>query len=45
MLMERFDIDAVQAFDLLKRLSQDGNTPLHDVAQRLTSSRGPRPEA
>jgi GAF domain-containing protein len=45
MLMERFDIDAVQAFDLLKRLSQDGNTPLHYIAERLTSSRGPTPEA
>ena len=38
MLMERFGIDAVRAFDLLKRLSQDSNTPLHEVAERLTSS-------
>jgi hypothetical protein len=38
MLMERFEIDAVQAFDLLKRLSQDSNTPLHEVAGRVTSS-------
>ncbi|MDT5339466.1 MAG: hypothetical protein QOD90_4971 [Mycobacterium sp.] len=43
MLMERFDLDAVRAFDLLKRLSQDSNTPLHDVAERLTSSRGLTP--
>jgi ANTAR domain-containing protein/GAF domain-containing protein len=37
MLMERFDVDAVRAFDLLKRLSQDTNTPLHDIARRLTA--------
>lgn len=43
MLMERFDVDAVQAFDLLKRLSQDANTPLHDIARRLTSSRDSTP--
>lgn len=35
MLMERFDIDAVQAFELLKRLSQNSNTPLIDVARRV----------
>jgi hypothetical protein len=40
MLMERFDIDAAQAFDLLKRLSQDTNTSLHQIAQRLTSKPG-----
>jgi GAF domain-containing protein len=40
MLMERFDLDAVRAFDLLKRLSQDSNTPLHEIAERLTSPRG-----
>lgn len=37
MLMERFGVNAVEAFELLKRLSQDSNTPLHDIAQRLTS--------
>jgi transcriptional regulator with GAF, ATPase, and Fis domain len=35
-LMERFGVDAVQAFELLKRLSQDSNTRLVDVAQKLT---------
>ncbi len=35
MIMERFNIGAVQAFDLLKRLSQDSNTPLFDIAQRI----------
>lgn len=39
MIMERFDIDAVQAFELLKRLSQNSNTPLVDVAQRLVERR------
>lgn len=43
MLMERFNIDAVQAFDLLKRLSQDGNTPLVDIARRLVDSDHPLP--
>jgi len=37
MLMERFDIDAVQAFELLKRLSQTTNVPLFEVAQQLVS--------
>ncbi|MEZ0362172.1 GAF and ANTAR domain-containing protein [Mycobacterium sp. pUA109] len=40
MVMERFDIDAVQAFELLKRLSQNSNTPLIDVARRLVSREG-----
>ncbi len=35
MLMERFDIDAAAAFGLLVRLSQDSNTPLARVAQKL----------
>ncbi|PQM46686.1 hypothetical protein C1Y40_03123 [Mycobacterium talmoniae] len=37
MIMERFDIDAVQAFELLKRLSQTSNTPLVEVARRLVN--------
>lgn len=40
MLMERFDIDAVRAFELLKRLSQNMNTPLADVAQRVVGRHG-----
>ncbi|MGE2713983.1 GAF and ANTAR domain-containing protein [Mycolicibacterium litorale] len=43
MLMERFNINAVQAFDLLKRLSQDGNIPLVDVARRLVHTDHPLP--
>lgn len=37
MIMERYDLDAMQAFDLLKRLSQDSNTRLADVAKKLVS--------
>ncbi|WP_046317682.1 GAF and ANTAR domain-containing protein [Mycobacterium sp. UM_Kg1] len=39
MLMERFSIDAVQAFELLKRLSQSSNTPLAEVAQQVVNHR------
>lgn len=35
MIMERHHVDAVQAFELLKRLSQQSNTKLADVAQQL----------
>lgn len=35
MLMERFDIDAVAAFALLSKLSQDTNTRLEEIARRL----------
>jgi transcriptional regulator with GAF, ATPase, and Fis domain len=35
LIMERFGIDAVQSFDLLRRLSQQGNTPLVEVAREL----------
>jgi transcriptional regulator with GAF, ATPase, and Fis domain len=38
MVMERFKIDAVQAFELLKRLSQNSNTPVVAVARRLIES-------
>jgi GAF domain-containing protein len=40
MIMERFDVDAVHAFELLKRLSQDSNTPLVDIARRLVGRKG-----
>ncbi len=32
-MMERFHLDAVQAFTVLSRLSQEENTKLHDVAE------------
>ena len=35
-LMERFNIDAAAAFERLKRMSQDANTPIVQVAQRFT---------
>jgi GAF domain-containing protein len=38
MVMERFKIDAEQAFELLKRLSQNSNTPVAAVARRLIES-------
>lgn len=38
MIMERFRIDAAQAFELLKRLSQSSNTPLVTVAAELVEA-------
>ena len=35
LLMERYDVDAAAAFDLLVRLSQRSNTRLEQVAQKL----------
>jgi AmiR/NasT family two-component response regulator len=40
-LMERFDINAVAAFELLRRLSQESNTKLVEIARRLASSEHP----
>jgi hypothetical protein len=37
-IMERFGIDAVQAFALLTRLSQDQNTKLLDIAKRVVEN-------
>jgi hypothetical protein len=42
-LMERFAIDATAAFELLRRLSQDSNTPLGSIAQQLIESLQSRP--
>jgi GAF domain-containing protein len=38
-LMERFAIDADEAFAVLRRYSQDGNVKLHAVAERVVASR------
>ncbi|MGU3581721.1 GAF and ANTAR domain-containing protein [Rhodococcus sp. C26F] len=38
MIMERFGIDAVAAFELLRRLSQDSNVPLAEVAQGIVQA-------
>jgi uncharacterized protein (UPF0147 family) len=35
---KRFKIDAVQAFDVLRRLLQNSNTPVATVARRLVES-------
>ncbi len=43
-IMERFDVDAVRAFELLRSLSQDSNTRLALVAEELIS-RGPEPQS
>lgn len=37
--MERFDLDAVRAFAVLKRISQDSNVKLHEVAAELVRTR------
>jgi hypothetical protein len=37
MLMERFDIDQAAAFVLLKRASQDSNTPIAQLARRVVA--------
>lgn len=36
-LMERFNIDAAEAFQMLKQMSQDFNTPIAQLAQRVTA--------
>jgi GAF domain-containing protein len=38
-LMERFDLDADRAFEVLKRYSQDTNQKLRDVAKNLVETR------
>lgn len=38
-IMERFDVDAGHAFELLSRLSQSMNSPLSQVADRLIASK------
>ena len=40
MLMERFDVDAARAFALIRKLSQDSNTRVADVAAHIVA-RGP----
>lgn len=38
MIMERFGVDSVRAFELLRKLSQDSNIALADIAARLVES-------
>jgi hypothetical protein len=40
MLMERFDVDAEAAFNLLRKLSQDSNVPLAEIARRFVRDKG-----
>jgi transcriptional regulator with GAF, ATPase, and Fis domain len=42
MIMERFHVNAVQAFELLSRLSQNSNTPVTEVARQLVEAEHPR---
>jgi GAF domain-containing protein len=37
-IMERFHIDAVRAFEMMTKLSQDSNTKLVEVAQRVVET-------
>jgi GAF domain-containing protein len=37
MIMERYGVDAVQAFEVLRKLSQDSNVPLVQVATELAT--------
>jgi GAF domain-containing protein len=39
-IMERYGVDELRAFDLLRRLSQESQTKLIDVAQRVIDTRG-----
>jgi GAF domain-containing protein len=38
MIMERYGVDAVQAFEVLRKLSQDSNVPLIQVATELIAT-------
>lgn len=42
-VMERFNINATRAFELLSRLSQNSNTPVIEIARRLVEARPVRP--
>jgi hypothetical protein len=44
-LTERFGVDAVRAFELPKRLSQETGAPLHQIAKRVTTTRARRSTA
>jgi AmiR/NasT family two-component response regulator len=38
MIMERFSVDATRAFEMLRKISQASNTPVNDIARRLTTA-------
>ncbi|MDG4665762.1 GAF and ANTAR domain-containing protein [Mycobacterium sp. 236(2023)] len=39
-IMERYNVDDIAAFEMLRKLSQDSNTKLIDVAARVIETRG-----
>lgn len=39
-IMERYDVDDVAAFEMLRKLSQDSNVKLVEVAQKVIDTRG-----
>ena len=39
-IMERYGVDDIRAFEMLRKLSQDSNTRLADIAQRVIETRG-----
>lgn len=39
-IMERYNVDAVRAFEMLRELSQSGNVKLVDVAKQVIDTRG-----
>jgi AmiR/NasT family two-component response regulator len=43
MMIERFNVDAVRAFELLSRLSQNSNIPVAEVAEEMVA-RGSEPK-
>jgi GAF domain-containing protein len=45
MIMERYSVDAVQAFDVLRKLSQDSNVPLAKIAAELVEKSHSAPSA
>jgi AmiR/NasT family two-component response regulator len=42
MLMERYQTNAAEAFALLRRLSQQSNTPVREIAAKLVEVDQPR---
>lgn len=38
-IMERYGVDEVRAFDMIRRLSQEGNSRVVEIAERVISSR------
>jgi GAF domain-containing protein len=39
-IMERYNVDAIRAFDMLRELSQSGNVKLVDIAKQVIDTRG-----